>query len=261
MTNNFSKNFGNLKPVDLRNFFMKDRLETPIFYLESSPLLNDLFVETASEMDMEIFKYSGKNYIEISDVKFEAELHFDGVTAPATDRVPDFVAFEFLENPESSIINDYFYLVDGVKLAELADSSTKNFLSQNKLAIRGMQNRVKQDWRADFEIPLLRCDFGDERILGHIPTLDLNKLSVSDGWLYSSNEGLSFKFVDCSVEKTISIIFELHDLINSNDDVVFRFVPKNGLAVIVDNKRIMHGRSYGGRPYERLMRRTQLKIC
>ena len=119
---------------------------------------------------------------------------------------------------------------------------------------------MRKDWRADFEIPLLRCDFGEERILGHIPTLDLKKLSVVDGWLYSSNEGFSFKFVDCSVEKTISIIFELHDLINTNDDVVFRFTPQNGLAVVLDNKRIMHGRSYAGKPYKRLMRRTQLRM-
>lgn len=245
---------------DFKNYIIRDRIKNPIFFTKSTPALQDIVVEVASELKLEIFRYGDKNYIELTEVKFEAELHFDGVTSPRNDRVPDFVIFEFIKNPDPTSIDDYFYLVDGVRLAELVDTRTKYFLSKNKLAIKGMKNKIIEDWAPEFEIQLLRNDFGEERIIGHIPTCNLSKLNIIDGWVHSSNEDFCFKFNDSSAEKTISIFYELHDLINSNQNVISSFIPQDGLSVIIDNKRIMHGRTYTGKPYERLMRRTQLKI-
>jgi len=246
---------------DLKDYILRNRFNSPILFIEKSNSIDDLVVEIASEVNMEIFQYGNKNYIEIRDVKFEAELHFDGITSPSVNRIPDIVIFEFPENPNSLSSNDFFYLVDGVRLAELLSYETKDFLLRNKLAIKGMQNKIRDDWEDNFEITLLNRDSSEEKVLGLIPTMDLSKLSVNDGWLCSSCEGVAFKFVNCTIEKTISVFFELHDLIKSNRDVVFRFVPQNGNLVVIDNKRIMHGRAYGGTPYRRLMRRTQLKLA
>jgi hypothetical protein len=250
----------NIEIKDLKAFILTDRFQSPIFFIESCNSIDDLVVEAVSEIDIEVFQYSSKNYIEMREVKFEAELHFDGVTSPRLDRVPDVVIFEFPENPKLSSTNDFFYLVDGVRLAELLSGDIKSFLLENKLAIRGMRNKIRDDWDSTFEIPLLNRDYPENRILGHIPTMDLSKLSINDGWLCSSNEGVAFKFLNCTIEKSISVFFALHDLIKSNCEVTFSFMPQDGNVVIIDNKRIMHGRAYSGTPYKRLMRRTQLKV-
>jgi len=238
---------------DIYDFFNKNATGENILFSEKSSFLNEnLIDEIAKDMKFEVLDYSGKNYIELTSVHLETELHYDGITSPNKLRIPDYLLFEFRSNPKKidEIVN--FNLVDCVKVVNYLSEELRDILLNKKLLIKGMPNPARPDFPDTFSIKCL-----ENNILRiHLPSRLIERLSIIDDWLFSKNENIFFRFEGISIEKTISVFFDIHNAINKSG-ALFKFMPTDGNFVIVNNKRVLHGRDFNNKPASRLLRRYQ----